>query len=446
MTRQSINQRKHAIVIGGSLTGLLTARVLSNHFEKVTILERDPVHDMPESRKGQAQTRHLHGLLAQGLIIIKEYFPGIEQELIDGGAFVGDMGEFMHWYQYGGYRIHFKSNLVSMSMSRPFLEFHIRRRVLNLPNVTLIDSCAVNELVTNPDNDQILGVRVTKRSTENTPENINADLVVDASGRGSATPKWLESLGYARPQEIEVKARIGYTTREYRRREKDPSQVHIEMISPTAPFEKHGTFLFPIEDDRWIMTSGGYVGNHPPADEAGLLEFVRSLPAPDIFNIISKTEPLTEIITYKYPASLRRHYEKLTRFPEGYFVIGDAVASFNPIYGQGMTSAAMQTRVLDNVLRQHTNLSGIWRAYFKHVAKVVDIPWQLAVGEDFRYPETEGVKPPLTDFLNAYVEKVHKATQRDPVVYAQFLRVMNLMASPASLMSPGIMWRVLTRA
>lgn len=441
MANQASNHRQ-AIVIGGSLTGLLTARVLSDHFEKVTILERDPVHDVPESRKGQAQTRHLHGLLANGLIIIQEYFPSIAEELNAGGAFMGDMGEFLHWYQYGGYRLQVKSEFICISMSRPFLEFHVRRRVLGLPNVTLIDSCAVNELVTSPDRKQVIGVRVDKRSTENNMETLEADLVVDASGRGSSTPKWLESLGYARPQETEVKARIGYATREYRRIEKDVNKICIEMISPAAPFEKHGAFLLPIEDDRWIMTSAGYVGDHPPTDEAGLLEFIRSLPAPDIYNIISKAEPLTEVITYKYPTSLRRHYEKLKRFPEGFLVIGDAVASFNPIYGQGMTSAAMQTRALSNVLKRQPSLQGLWKSFFKQAAKVVDMPWQLAVGEDFRYPETEGTKPPFTDMINTYVEKVHKATQRDPVVYDQFLRVMNLMAAPASLMSPRIMWRV----
>jgi 2-polyprenyl-6-methoxyphenol hydroxylase-like FAD-dependent oxidoreductase len=431
------------IVIGGSLTGLLTARVLSEYFEKVTILERDPIHNFPESRRGQAQTRHLHGLLPQGLLILKEYFPGIDDELAAGGALLGDLGERLHWYQYGGYRMKITSGLPSVSMSRPFLEFHIRRRVLELPNITLIDACAMEALVTSPNHKQVIGVRATKRTPENHSEILEADLVVDASGRGSATPKWLESLGYRRPLETEVKVRIGYATREYRRLEKGPDRISVEMVSATAPAEKHGTFLFPIENDRWIMTAGGYIGDHPPADEAGLLEFVRSLPAPDIYNIIRDAEPMTEIITYKYPASLRRHYEKLKYFPEGLLVIGDALASFNPIYGQGMTSAAMQTKVLQQVLQQMPNLQGLWKPFFKQTAKVVAMPWQLAVGEDFRYPETEGKKPPFTDMINAYVEKVHKATQRDPVVYAQFLRVMSLMATPMSLMSPRIMWRVL---
>ena len=274
-------------------------------------------------------------------------------------------------------------------------------------------------------------------------EALEADLVVDASGRGSFTPKWLESFGYERPQETEVRSDIGYATREYRRAPEDANVTRIEMISPTAPHEKHGTFLFPIEGNRWIMTAGGYVGNHPPTSDAELLEFVRTLPAPDVYRVISNAEPLTEIVAYKYAASLRRHYEKLKRFPENLLVIGDAMASFNPIYGQGMTSAAMQTYALNDVLREHSSLQGLWRLYFKRVARVVDMPWQLTVGEDFRYPETKGVKPPLTDILNAYVDRVHKATQHDPVVYSQFLQVMNLMAPPASLMSPRILWRVL---
>lgn len=434
--------RKHAIVIGASMAGLLAARVLSQHFEQVTLLERDPVQNLPESRKGQPQTRHIHALLAQGLLIIRDYFPGIEDELCAGGAFLGDMGEKVHWYQYGGYRKRFTSNLFSMTMSRPFLEYHVRRRLLALPNVRLIESCAVNELLTTPDKRHVLGVKATRRGEGNNPETLQADLVVDASGRASATPKWLESLGYARPPEAEVKISVGYSTRIYSRTNKDIDSISIEMISPAAPKEDRGAFLFPIEDDRWIMTAGGQAGSYPPADEAGLMEFVRNLPVADIYNIISQAEPLSDIITYRYPSSLRHDYHKLTRFPEAYLVIGDAIASFNPVYGQGMTSAAMQSRVLDEALAKPEQGS-LWKAYFNHIAHVIDFPWELTVREDFRYPHTQGTKLPFTDLINAYVVKVHQATQRDPAVYAQFLRVMNLMEPATSLMTPAMLWRVL---
>jgi 2-polyprenyl-6-methoxyphenol hydroxylase-like FAD-dependent oxidoreductase len=436
--------KRHAIVIGASMAGLLAARVLSKHFEKVTVLERDPVQNLPESRKGQPQTRHIHALLAQGLLILKDYFPGIDEELSAGGAFLGDMGQKVHWFQYGGYRKQFASGLMSMTMSRPFLEYHVRRRLLALPNVTLVEACAVNELFTNPEKTRVLGVKATRRADQNTPEKFEADLVVDASGRASATPKWLESLGYARPPEVEVKIGVGYSTRVYARTETHLDAIFIEMISPSAPAEKGGVFLFPIEDGRWIMTAGGQANAYPPNDEAGLMEFVRNMPVPDVYNIVSKAAPIGDIITYRYPSSLRHNYHKLTRFPEGYLVMGDAVASFNPIYGQGMTSAAMQSRVLDETL-QASGLQSLWKPYFKRIARVIDLPWELTVREDFRYPHTQGGKLPLTDLINAYVVKVHQATQRDPVVYSRFLRVMNLMAPAASLMTPEMLWRVLVK-
>jgi 2-polyprenyl-6-methoxyphenol hydroxylase-like FAD-dependent oxidoreductase len=201
--------------------------------------------------------------------------------------------------------------------------------------------------------------------------------------------------------------------------------------------------MFPIEGDRWIVTLGCWAGDYPPTDEAGYLDFARSLAAPDIYNLISHIEPLSEILSYRFPSSLRRHYEKLDRFPVGYLVAGDAICSFNPVYGQGMTSAAMQAAALDGVLQTQPTRDLLARHFFKAAAQVVDVPWQLTVGEDFRYPQTEGPKAPGTDFINRYVERVHKATHTDTVVYGAFLQVMNLMKPPTSLMHPKIMWRVL---
>ena len=236
---------------------------------------------------------------------------------------------------------------------------------------------------------------------------------------------------------------MGYTTRIYRRKPGDLVGAELVMVSPTPPHDKRSGLIFPIEGDRWIVTLGGWAGDHAPADEQGFLDFARSLAAPDIYNIISRAEPLSDIITHKFPASLRRHYEQMKRFPDGYLVMGDAICSFNPIYGQGMTSAALQVAALGKLLGQRQgNLAGLAQAFFQQAAKVVDIPWQLAVGEDFRYPTTEGKKAPGTDLINAYVTQVHKATHYDTIVYAQFLKVMNLMEPPTSLFKPQILWRV----
>lgn len=435
-------QPTQAIVIGGSMAGLLTARVLSKHFTQVTLLERDEIRDQPEARKGQPQTRHLHGLLAKGLETMLAYFPTLIEDLQAGGAKVTDMGQGMRWHTFGGYRRQFKSGMNGALMSRPFLEWQIRRHVLALPNVRLIDACAVEGLTMHADGQRVTGVTISRRTGDQSTISLVADLVVDSSGRGSASPKWLVQLGYAKPAESFVKANVGYATRLYRRRPHDLEGAELLMIAPDAPQGKRTGLIFPIEGDRWICTLGGWAGDHPPTDEAGFLAFAQSLPAPDLAQMLKRLEPISEITPHKFAGSLRRHYETLSHFPEGYLVLGDAICSFNPVYGQGMTSAALQAAALDKLLITRTGLAGLWRDFFNAAAKVVDIPWQLAVGEDFRFAETEGKKPAGVDLINAYVAKVHQATHHDTEVYTAFLKVMNLMAAPTTLFHPKILWRV----
>ncbi|MFN8441003.1 MAG: FAD-dependent monooxygenase [Caldilineaceae bacterium] len=431
----------HAIVIGSSMAGLMTARVLSEHFERVTILERDKVSDKPEARKGQPHTRHLHGLLAKGLDTMSRYFPNLTDDLLANGAEMADMGASMRWYVCGGYRKQFKSGMIGALMSRPMLEWTIRRRVVALPNVTLLDECDVESPIASEDRKQLTGIEILHR-VSGQREQLRADLIVDASGRGSAATKWLAQLGFEKPSESSVKINVGYATRIFRRQPGDMDGAQLIMVAPDAPQGKRTGLIFPIEGDRWICSLGGFHGDHAPLDEEGFMEFARSLPAPDVYDTLRKLEPISDIYPYKYPGSLRRHYEMMKQFPEGYLVLGDAICSFNPVYGQGMTSAAMQAQALDTLLQQRQELNGLWRDFFKAAAKVVDIPWQLAVGEDFRYAETEGKKPAGVDLVNRYVNQVHRASHHDEVVYTAFLKVMNLMEAPTSLFHPKILWRV----
>jgi 2-polyprenyl-6-methoxyphenol hydroxylase-like FAD-dependent oxidoreductase len=441
---------KRAIIIGGSLGGLLTARVLSHHFEQVTILERDSVAPGPEARKGQPQARHLHGLLATGLEVMTRFFPDLPQALKDHGAIMGDFADTMQWYTYGGYRKRFKMNVPATLMSRPLLEHLVRERVLALPNVALVDNCGVLGLVTvastslrgGVSGNQVTGVQIADRATGQ-QEVLNANLVVDCTGRGSRSAQWLKEMGYQPAPESEVRVDVGYATRVYRRNSADPRGQDWILYTPEAPRENRFGALFPIEGDRWICSMGGWHGDHAPVDEAAFLEFARSLPLPDIYNIISQAEPISDIVPHKFPHSLRRHYEKLAHFPAGYLVLGDAISSFNPTYGQGMTSASLQAAELDALLTSRPSLDGLAQAFFKRAARVIDIPWQLSVGEDFRFPRTTGTKPPGTDFINRYVAKVHQATLHDEVVGEAFFKVMNLMAPPTSLFQPRIVWRVL---
>ncbi|QJW90543.1 FAD-dependent monooxygenase [Spirosoma taeanense] len=445
MTSRANQPRAHAIVMGASLGGLMTARALSHHFQKVTLIERDVVNRQPESRQGQPQTRHLHGLLPGGFRIMMDYFPDLRQALADAGANVCDFANTMTWFTHGGYRKSFDMNLPAVTMSRPLLEHLIRERVLALPNVQLIDNCSVQRLDTDADRQRVTGLTVLHKTSRQL-DSLTADLVIDATGRGSRSPQWLGELGYDAPPVSEVKVKVGYTTRIYERDPNDRLTNHWILCTPAAPSERRFGGLFPVEGNRWVVTVGGWHGDSAPVDEPGFLEFARSLPATDIYDIISRSEPLSDPIPYRFPSSLRRHYERLNRFPLGYLVLGDAISSFNPTYGQGMTSATMQAAALDRLLADNPSDEKLAKTFFQRAAKVVDIPWQLTVGEDFRYPETEGPKPAAVDFLNKYVSRVQRATLRDEVVCAAFLRVMSLLKPPTSLFHPRILWRVMTAA
>ena len=437
------NQRTHAIVVGASLGGLMTARALSTHFQQVTIVERDTVNRQPESRHSQPQTQHLHGLLPGGFQAMMNYFPDLKQALADAGANVIDFTKEMIWYTHGGYRKSFAMDLPAVTMSRPLLEYLVRERVLALPNVTLIDKCTVRQLTTTADQQRVTGISVQLKGAMQA-DSLEADLVVDVSGRGSRSSHWLKDLGYVAPTTTEVKVKVGYATRSFKRDPADTRSKKWFIFTPEAPKEKQFCAVFPVEGDRWIMSAGGWHGEHELKDGQSFMEFVRNLPIPELYDVIRQAEPLSDIVHYKFPSSLRRHYENLNRFPLGYLVLGDAISSFNPIYGQGMTSATMQAVALDKLLAKGTPDSKLAKRFFKQAATVVNIPWQMAVGEDFRYPETIGRKPAGIGIINKYLSRVQRATLHDEVVCAAFINVMSLLKQPTTLFHPRIFWRVMT--
>lgn len=430
-------QATHALVIGGSIAGLLAARVLSDSFAKVTIMERDHLPAGAETRKGTPQSRHGHGLLAGGAQIIERLLPGFGAELLANGALPCDVIGDARWYQLGGYKAKFKSGLQGVLMSRPLIEAVIRRRVLALPNVTVVEA-SVQELLASADDSQVTGVRLT------TGQEVAADFVVDASGRGSRAPGWLEALGYEKPVEESVKINVGYATRIFRRRPTDLNGDLAAFITPTAPEQTRVGFMVPMEGGRWIITVGGWLGDHAPLDLAGWIEFARTLPAPDIYEVVKDAEPLSETVVHKIPANVRRRYEQLRRSPAGFIVMGDALCAFNPVYGQGMTVAAFEAQALEQSLQADANLVDLHRRFFASAAKIVDVPWSMATGEDFRYPTIEGKRPPGTALLHRYLERVHFVARTDAVVCRTFFDVANMIKPPTALFHPKLLWRVLT--
>ena len=436
---------ERAIVIGASISGLLAARALSNHFTQVIVVERDVLPPAGEPRKGVPQGRHLHVLLSRGRELLESLFPGLTQELVDQGATFGDASETVTWFSDGAYTRNFHSGLMSMQVSRPLLEGTIYRRLCAVPNVTILEKHDASGLVSTPTGSgkdmRVTGVRVVDRAQSKPVEKLlEADLVVDAGGRGSRSLAWLEGLGYARPEEEHIKVNLSYTTREFRRLPEHAQGHNPVVIMPSFNNRRSGVML-AVEGNRWIVSQSGYLGDAAPPDLEGFIEYARSLDAPDVYDVIRTAEPLGEASQYKYPASQRRHFEKLTRFPEGILVIGDALCSFNPIYGQGMTTAASEAVLLDECLR--AGLPGIAKRFFRRASRLLDSPWSIAAGSDLVYPEVEGKRVPAMRLARRYLARLLLVAQEDTLVNTAFQRVTNLIDPPTNLFRPNIFLRVM---
>ncbi len=443
---QGTFDRHHAVVIGGSIAGLLAARVLLDHFEQVTLIERDRLTRDAEPRKGVPQGRHVHGLLARGAIIMGEYFPDLFHTLAQDGAILVSL-EDLRWNQLGVWMTPVPSPVKALFQSRSFLEQHVRDQLAARDNVRIMDACEVAQLCAH--NDRITGVVLRYRTGEQHEEALSADLVVDTSGRGSRAPQWLNSLGYGNVQETSVTIDIGYATRIYRCPAHLPADWKGLFIYGRPPDDKRGGVIFPIQGGYWMVTLTGSLRDYPPDDEAGFLEFARSLTQPNLYEAMKDAEPVTPIAVYKYSANRWRHYERMERLPEGFIIMGDAACSFNPVYGQGMSVAAIEAQSLDRCLREqemsagNNGLVGFTQRFQQAIARDIKTPWLLSTGEDLRYPGTEGKRSLSIRLLNRYMHRVIELTASDPRVTATLLRVRNLLKPLSTLFQPRIMLAVL---
>jgi 2-polyprenyl-6-methoxyphenol hydroxylase-like FAD-dependent oxidoreductase len=399
---------EHAIVIGASIGGVLAARALSDFYTAVTVLERDafPTADTP--RKGVPQGRHAHGLLARGGAVLEEFFPGYNNEVVtQSGGLRGDIANNVTFIGHNVTLARGKSDLIGLAASRPVLEGHLRRRLLALPNVRAIENCAVQGLAGDPARKTVTGVRAHVDGKQ--AETVDADLVVDATGRGSSSAAWLAELGYQPPANEKMEIGLGYVSRTYRRRPSDLEGKFGVIVAGSAPNWRSG-FMLAQENDSWIVSVSGFLGDDAPDNDQGFLAYLATLPTMEIHDVVAKAEPLTDYDRYRYVSSLRRRYEKLARFPENYLVFGDAICSFNPVYGQGMTVAAQEAMALRQCLRAGSN--DLARRFFKAATKIVDISWDIAVGNDLRHQQVKGARPPMLHFINWYIGKLHLAATR----------------------------------
>jgi hypothetical protein len=438
MTKTTIGD--DAVVLGASMAGLLAARVLADAYTRVTVIERDNLpHDLGD-RRGVPQGRHVHALQARGRELLDELLPGFTEQMVRAGAGIGDHLGGVRW-QLSGQRLRqVDIGLPALAASRPLLEGQVRQRVKALPSVGFIEGSDVIGLVTDSARQQVTGVRIAHRDGGGPQQTVSADLVVDATGRGSRIPVWLEQFGYPRPAADRVEVGIGYASRRYRLRPGALGQ-DIAILTAGTPSNPRMATLAVMEGGLHILSVGGMLGDYPPVDPAGFEAFAASVCFPDIAEALVGADPVGDPVAFRFQASVRYRYERLRRFPAGLLVIGDAVCSFNPIYGQGMTVAAMEATILQDMLRIGSPPAA--GTYFRRIAKMIDIPWGIAVGADLAFPGVAGHRSTKVRLVNTYLPRLHAAASTDGSLAEAFIRVMGMVDRPEGLLRPDWALRVL---
>jgi 2-polyprenyl-6-methoxyphenol hydroxylase-like FAD-dependent oxidoreductase len=429
---------EHAVILGGSMAGLLAARVLSEFYGDVTIVDRDKLITASSTRRGVPQGFHAHALLARGKQILDELFPEIADEMVAAGMPMLDMGE-MHWYLNGMRLRNAHTGLVAVSLTRPALEKLVRGRVAAIPNVHILEEHDILGLTATAGGQTVTGAQVKRHGTDEAPTRLTADLVVDATGRGSRSAGWLAELGYEPPAEDRIKIDLAYTTCEFMLPSR-PLENDLSIISLGTPMYPGGAFFGRVRGDRHHLSLTSMLGNHPSTDTAGVKEFARSLPVPRIYDAIRDIEPAAGPAMIRVPASVRRRYEWLARFPARFLIVGDSVCSFNPVYGQGMTVAALEALAL----REHLRDGSVPRAsqFFRDIAAVIDTPWAMAASSDLSWPGVEGPRTAEGGEANEYMGQVMAGMLHDGEITNAFMRVAGLIDPPEALLRPSVRLRV----
>ena len=426
--------RGTAVVIGAGIAGLAAARVLAGRFARVIVADRDDLPDTPEPRRGVPQGHHSHVLLVAGQRALENLFPGLRAALTAAGAIEFDSGYDLHLFRLGAAWKPVRTGLPFVSLSRPLLEFTMRQMVLELPQVTFRPGTAVSALTGG-------GGRISGVVLDGT-EVVDADLVVDASGRGSRSDRWLTGLGFPAPGVEEAKVSVGYVSRMYRRIPGD-LPVQAAFVQPTPPAGKQIGAALRVENDRWLVSVGGWHGDYPAADEEGFHRHANGLPDPIIAELVGNAEALTDPVAFHFPSNRRRLFDQVRDVPAGYLAIGDAIATFNPLYGQGMTVAAQEAQALARVLDEHPAASAdMVRAFYREAAAITYVPWQAAIGADFDYPETTGEAPAAAALFGRYSTQVQLAAQVSGTVRRTVLEVQHLLSPPTVLWAPGLVAEV----
>src|SRR3984893_13060549 len=436
---------KQAVVIGAGMGGLTAAGALVDHFDQVVVLERDTLASETTYRAGTPQARHVHALLLSGQRALSELFPGFEQDLARAGAVPLRVGLDVR-VERPGYDPFPQRDLgwSSYAVSRPTIERAVRRRVESRANTTLRQRCRVQEVLASPNGEAVTGVRY--ENGNGASETIAADLVVDASGRGALTLALLQSIRLPPPEETTIGIDLGYATCVFDIPDDASTDWKGVMTFGQAPQNSRGGLMLPLEGNRWMATIGGRHGDVPSGDAEGFLTYARALRTPTIYNAISRAKRLGGVARYGFPESVRRHFERLEVFPRGLRPIGDAIWRFNPVYGQGMSVAALEAcllqRLLEDLGKDSDPIAGLATTFFVEVETLIETPWSVAI-LDFVFPDTRGQRPGDFDTTLKFGITLTRLAAEDPAVQKLTAEVQHLLKPRSVSRAPALVQRVL---
>lgn len=443
----------NVVVIGGSVAGLISAQILSKYFKRVIVIEKDKIVSGLEMRKSTPQAIHPHILLAKGTRILSSIFPNFINAVVEAGAVPVDISKDSLFFVGGDWQPRFKSDLNCYLCSRILLESVIRKQILENKNVHFVDGATVEKIIPDAKKTLVTGVNIKRiGSDESTHEEvIDGDLIVDASGKNSKTPEWLYGLGFDTPEETHVDSNIGYASQYYQIPESFGTQTRLVLVFNNPPYQPKMGGIISVEDNKWLVGLYSIGKDLPSTKPDEFLEFARNLAHPKVYDIIKNAKPISQIYGYRIKGSRLVHYENLDSWPKNYIVIGDAVCTFNPFYGQGMTVAALGAQVLDKCLKIYFNEIGdeknFAKFFQKELFKTNSHPWILATGEDLRWPTTKGKKPRLLiRLVQKYVDSVFLTTPHSKLATKYFQEMIHMIRSPSFLFHPVIFVKVLWKS
>ncbi|NGM11504.1 FAD-dependent oxidoreductase [Verrucosispora sioxanthis] len=424
-----------AVVVGGSIAGMLAARVLSDHAESVVVVDRDDLH-ATGGRPGVPQGTQLHALLPGGFLLLEQLFPGFREQALAQGAVEAPPAARRN-YLDGRLKVVVPDDADSLAGSRPLLESLIRQQVLRLPNVKTVTARATGLVF---DGDVTSGVRCDVGGAAGVE---HADLVVDAMGRSSRLSDWLAEAGWQRPALRRMTVDLNYATALFRRHEANPEHaVVLALHSPTRSVDVAGAAFFAIEDGRWMAMMAGYGENRPGRTAEDFVRRLREQFPPE-FAVVADSELLGDVQTYRHADSRRRDFHALTRLPAALVSVGDAVASFNPVYGQGITAAALHAACLASYLRSRPDLGLPARHFFALQKVVVDAAWSISTSADLALPHVDGPYPRGYRLSSWVSRQIIAATVTDVATARRFNDVVSMRKHPSSLATPTVILNAL---